>query len=128
MILNLLVLYLYSLIFATIGVAIYGIVAKSNVVKKIIALTILGDTVNLLFVLIGYRFIKRPAPPVVTSLVPTLRGIEYLVKHGVDPLTQAFVITAIVINLAVTALLVFLAVWMYRRFGTLELNEVGGRG
>ncbi len=126
MILDLLVLYLYALIFATIGVAIYGVVARSNVAKKIIALTILGDTVNLLLVLLGYRFVERPAPPVVTSLVPTSRDIEYLVEHGVDPLLQAFVITAIVINLAVTALLVFLAIHAYHRFGTLEMDEMGG--
>ncbi|HDD26878.1 MAG TPA: Na+/H+ antiporter subunit C, partial [Acidilobales archaeon] len=123
----LLATYVYASLIVIVAVAIYGIIAKPNLIKKIIALTILGDTVNTFIILIGYRFVSKPKPPVIPTLHPSPEDIINVVKYGVDPLPQAFVITAIVINLAITAFLVMLVVRTYRAYGTLEMDLIERR-
>ncbi len=110
-------------IIAIIGIAIYGIVAKPNLVKKIIALTILGDAANVLAILVGFR--KPPAiPPIFTYGEPTLRELSEFAERAVDPLPQALVLTAIVIAMAVNLLIIFIALQVYRLYGTLDMRKV----
>ena len=69
----------------------------------------------LLFVLIGYR--KDATAPIVTRL--TDKATLF-----VDPLPQALVLTAIVIGLGATALIVSLAVRIYEKYGTFDITKV----
>ncbi len=114
--------------YVNIGVSLYAALAKPNLVKKIIALTILGDSVNTFIILVGYRF-WRPGvflqPPVLTNLRPTSEVIRQFLEKAVDPIPQALVLTAIVINLAVTVFLATVALHMYRHFGTVNMDVVG---
>jgi len=114
----------FAALFATAAVGAYGVLAKRNVVKKIIALTILGDTVNTVAILVGFRVSGRVAPPVLPTLKPSKEVLESFASTAVDPIPQALVITAIVINLAVTAFLLFLAVRAYALYGTLDYDEI----
>ncbi|RLE91730.1 MAG: Na+/H+ antiporter subunit C [Thermoprotei archaeon] len=118
------VLYLYAALFIVFGISVYGVVVKPNIVKKLIALSILGDTANTLIIFLGYRTLPKPWPPVFPELEPSLELIEEFTKLSVDPLPQVLVITAIVINMAVTALLAFLAIQVYRLYGTLDFRKV----
>jgi multicomponent Na+:H+ antiporter subunit C len=115
--------YLYAVLIATAAVSIYGVVAKPNMLKKVIALTILGDTANTLFIFIGYR-LGSTTPPVLTTLTPSPTDIASFVALAVDPVPQCLVITAVVINMAVTALLLFLAIQAYRLHGTLDARRL----
>jgi len=119
-----LITYLYAALFVVFSIAVYGVVIKPNILKKIIALSILGDTVNTIIILLGYRAIAKPLPPILPTLNPTKESIEYFFKTSVDPIPQVLVITAIVINMAVTALLAFLAIQVYRLYGTLDYRKV----
>lgn len=121
---DILLSYIYLILFCTAGIAIYGIVSKSNLIKKIIALTIFGDIVNTLIILIGYRLVPKPLPPILPSLNPDEALYNLFVKSSVDPLPQALVITAIVINVAVVAFLVFLVVRIYASYGTIEYEDL----
>jgi len=108
---------------ATILISVYGIVAKPNLVKKLIALTIFGDTANVLVVLLGYRVIypiKPPIPPVWKESV-----LQNFLSTAVDPLPQALVLTAVVIGMAVNILIAFAIIQIYRIYGTLDVREVG---
>ncbi len=123
----------FSLLFATAAVSIYGVLAKRNVIKKIISLTILGDTVNTVAILIGYRLYRHVIPAILPTLHPRESTIKLFASSAVDPIPQVLVITAIVINLAVTAFLTFLAIQAYRLYGTLEYDKIlrirrGGEG
>ncbi len=115
-------------LYANIAVALYAVLAKPNLVKKIIALTILGDSVNTFAILVGYK-LWRPGlvlqPPVLTDWWPSKQAIEQFIQRAVDPLPQALVLTAIVINLAVTLFLITLALHMYRHFGTVDMTKIG---
>jgi len=105
-------------------VGVYGVLAKKNIIKKIIALTILGDTVNTIAIYLGYRVKGNPLPPILPYLHPSQQEISVFASRAVDPIPQALVITAIVINLAVTAFLLFLAVKIYQQYGTLDYKRI----
>ncbi len=108
---------------ATLLISIYGIVGKSNLVKKLIALTIFGDTANVLVILIGYRLIYPVKPPILFQLSRT--ALREFVRTAVDPLPQALVLTAVVIGMAVNILIAFAIIQIYRIYGTLDVREVG---
>ena len=118
------VTYLYAALFAVFTIAVYGVVVKPNILKKIIALSILGDTANTIMILLGYRTLAKPLPPILPTLTPAKELIREFSMTSVDPIPQVLVITAIVINMAVTALLAFLAVQVYRLYNTLDYREV----
>ncbi|RLG81275.1 MAG: Na+/H+ antiporter subunit C [Thermoprotei archaeon] len=108
----------------TITISLYGVIVKPNIIKKIIALTILGDTANVLIIFLAYRLIPFPKPPILPSLKPSEEALSSFMKSSVDPLPQALVITAIVINVAVIAFLVILAIQVFKQYHTLEYDEI----
>ncbi len=116
--------YIYLALLAIIGLAIYGIVFRPNILKKIIALTILGDTANIFMIYVGYRYAYPLKPPILWSWEPTPEDISTFLAQSVDPLPQALVITAIVINLAVTLLICFIAVQAYRLYHSLDVRDL----
>ncbi len=117
-------LYTWLLLLANAGLALYGIVVRPNVLKKIACLTILADTSFLIFALIGYRFKYPVQPYVLTNWHPTNNTLKSFLGVSVDPLTPTLTITAVVINLAITILLVFLAIRLYTVYGTLDVRKI----
>jgi multicomponent Na+:H+ antiporter subunit C len=87
---------------------------KKNLVKKIIGLGIAEYAINLFFILLGYRF-NAEAP-----ILDRLGGAG----NFVDPLPQALILTSIVIGLGVTALMVAIAVRIYEKYGTFDINQI----
>lgn len=124
--------YLFTVLimsmFVNLGVALYGVLAKPSLIKKIISLTILSDTANTFAIIIGYRRWPSPytpvKPPVLTNLNPSAHDILVFVTTSVDPLPQALVLTAIVIGLAITLFLVFLTLQVYRLYGTTDVRRI----
>ncbi|MGA1873637.1 MAG: sodium:proton antiporter, partial [Thermoplasmatota archaeon] len=101
-------LVFYGGILILIAVGIWGILSRRNLIKVIMAIAIIETGVNLLLVSVGY-ISGRSAP-----IVEGDTGIG-LVPDGqvVDPIPQALVLTAIVIGLATTALVLVVAVGYY---------------
>jgi len=83
-------------------------------VKIIIGLGIMEYAMNLFFVLLGYRFHGR-AP---------IEAPGQAIVNMVDPLPQALVLTSIVIGLAITALVISIAVRIYERYGTFDITKI----
>ena len=104
----------YLMVFLLFGIGIYCVLAKKNLIKIIIGIGIIEYALNLLFVILGYRYQGR-AP----ILAP-----DQVVTDMVDPLPQAVVLTAIVIGLATTALLVAVAVRLYEKYGTFDITKI----
>ncbi len=110
---------------ANIGLALYGVFTRPSLVKKIIALTIFSDTINLMVVLIGFRHAEpNPVPPILISIPPIKEDIITFMQKAVDPLPQALVLTAIVIGLAVILYLIFLTIQIYRIYGTTDVRKI----
>ena len=97
---------LYLLTFILFAIGLYGVLVKKNLIKMVVSLAIMEYAVNLFFVLIGYR--KGASFPVLSP--------NEVVGSMVDPLPQALILTAIVIGLAVTALMVSIAVRIYEKY------------
>lgn len=106
------------------AIAAYGIFAKPTVTKKILSLIVFTDSVNMFAISLGFRItqIVYPSPPILES--PKL--LEALPRVAVDPLPQAILITAIVINTSCVALLLALAIRYYRLHGSLLIKEAAG--
>ncbi len=115
-------------LYFNVAISLYGVVSKTNLVKKLIALTIFQDTVNMFTILIGYK-LWRPGlllqPPVLTDLSPTPETLREFVERSVDPLPQAFVLTAVVIGLAVTLFLTTIILHVSYHFKTVNVDEIG---
>ncbi len=96
------------------SIGLYSILTKKNLIKIIIGIAIVDYSINLFFILVAYRIDGR---------APILKEGEKI-KRIVDPLPQAVVLTSIVIGLAVTALLVAIAIRIYEKYGTFDINEI----
>lgn len=105
---------IYLLSILLFGIGLYGVLVKKNLIKMIIGLTIMEYALFLLFASLGYR--KGATAPIITK---GLEGVTF-----VDPLPQALVLTAIVIGLATTALVVSIAVRIYEKYGTFDITKI----
>ena len=83
-------------------------------IKIILSIGIMGYAANLFLILVAYK--KDAGYPILSP------GIEP--GAMVDPLPQAMVLTSIVIELGVTALLVALAVRLFQKYGTFDIAKI----
>ncbi|MBU1077633.1 MAG: sodium:proton antiporter [Spirochaetes bacterium] len=95
-------------------IGLYGVLVKRNLIKIIIGLALVEYSINLFLILIGY--IKGGKAPIV----------EKAAEGGifVDPLPQAMVLTTIVIGVATTGLLLAIAVRLYKKYGTFDIQKI----
>ena len=104
----------YILCFVLFCVGLYCVLRKRNLIKIIIGIGIIEYAVNLFFILVAYRLHGR------SPIYSCFQDIENMV----DPLPQALVLTSIVIGLAVTAMVVAIAIRIYERYGTFDITKI----
>ncbi len=105
---------LYILCFTLFLVGLYGLLTKRDLVKIILSSGIMGYACNLMLVLFGYR--RGGSYPILE------KGKEAAAM--VDPLPQALVLTSIVIELGVTALLAALAIRLFQKYRTYDITKI----
>ena len=110
------ILYFLSLVLFVMG--LYCLVAKKNIVKKIIGITIIEYSINLFLILIGYR--RGGIAPILLKDI----SVAELTERSVDPLPQALVLTSIVIGLGVLALMVGICLRLYEKYKTIDMSEI----
>ena len=96
------------------SIGLYCVLRKRNIIKIIIGIGIMEYAINLFFILIGY--VKEGRSPIFAS--------DQVVTRMVDPLPQAMVLTSIVIGLALTLLLVAMAIKIYEKYGTFDITKI----
>ena len=104
-----------GLLLALIGV--WGILTRRNIIRIIIAFTILDTGVHLIMVGLGY--VAKGTAPILDGELAALGTLNV-----VDPVPSALVLTAIVIGLAVTALMLSYAIRLYQTYHTLSIDEI----
>ncbi len=104
-----------SLILFTIG--LYGVIAKNNLIKKIVGLVIINSSVVLFFVAIGYR--EDGLAPIMSSDLADSTNLIF-----VNPVPQALMLTAIVVSISLTALALALVVKIYAKYKTLDIQKI----
>jgi multicomponent Na+:H+ antiporter subunit C len=92
----------------------YAILFERNLIKIAIGITLLEASANLLLIVLGYR--TGGSIPIYTLAGGT--------RTMVLPTPQALTLTAIVIGLATSALLLSLIILLYRHYGTLDVREI----
>ncbi len=105
-------------------VGIWAMLTKKNIIRIVIGFSIVDTGSHLIIVALGY--IKNATAPIIDTAVKydhsTGTGIKLLTKV-VDPVPSALVLTAIVIGLAVTALLLSFAIRLFKVSGSLNIDE-----
>jgi multicomponent Na+:H+ antiporter subunit C len=102
-------------------IGLYCILCKRNLLKIILGLIILSDGINLFFIALGYK--AEGIPPILHE-ESFKHGLEFFYMAAVDPLPQAFVLTAIVISMSVVAAALALTVKIYHEYGTLDIQKI----
>jgi len=103
--------------FLLVVIGIWGILTQKNIIKMIVSFTIFDTGINVIMVSIGY--IKGKTAPILDEAV----NIKDAVNKIVDPVPQALVLTAIVIGLGVTALMLAYAMKLHKQKGNLEIQN-----
>ena len=103
--------------FILILMGLYGALTNRNILRIIVSFSVANTGVNLVLVAVGYM--RGRTAPILDEAVP----IADAVTRIIDPLPQALVLTAIVIGLGVTALMLTYAYKLYEEKGTLDISK-----
>jgi multicomponent Na+:H+ antiporter subunit C len=98
-------------------IGLWGIISQRNIIKMIISFSIVDTSIHLLLVSIGY--IRGRKAPILDSSA----DVAHAASKVTDPVPQALVLTAIVIGVGITALMLTYALKLYRKHKTLEINH-----
>jgi len=101
-------------------ISFYGLVVSRNIIKSVIFIIVMEAAAIMFFLSIGYR--SGIIPPVGPGLA-TVESWEYVA----DPFPQALMITAIVIGLSVTTILLVMTLTMIREFKTTDWDTIQAR-
>jgi len=101
------------------------VLVKRNLLKIVIGFSLVDSGANLLIVSLGY--LPGRTAPIVDNADMLARHGSLLVDASkfVDPVPQALVLTAIVIGVGVTALMLAYVVRLYATGKTLDVREFG---
>jgi len=102
--------------FALILMGLYGALTHRDVIRMIIGFTIADAGVNIVLVAIGV--ITGREAPILDTIAPAEAA-----QRIIDPVPQALVLTAIVIGLGVTALMLAYAYRLFRFRRSLDISE-----
>ena len=95
------------------AIGFWGILTRRNLIRIILSLAIAETGLQLVMIAVGY--VRRGTAPILDGSAAA--------GQTVDPVPQALVLTAIVIGVAVNALLLALVIRLYRKKGTLNVED-----
>jgi multicomponent Na+:H+ antiporter subunit C len=95
-------------------IGLYGVVSSQNLIRTVLSLTVVQSATYLVLLGVGYRHGGK---------APIVADISTHSKL-VDPVTQVLVLTDIVIEATVTALLLALVVQAHKRFGSVDPEQL----
>lgn len=100
------------------GIGFGNLLLQPNLIKKIIGLNIMDTAIYLFLAEKGY-IAGRLAPIVVD-------GVQSMEAY-INPIPSGLVLTGIVVSVSVSALMLSLTIRLYRRYQTLDLDEISKR-
>lgn len=100
------------------GIGFANLLFQKNLIKKIIGFNIMDTAIYLFLAEKGY-IAGRIAPIVVD-------GIQD-VNTYINPIPSGLVLTGIVVSVSVSALMLSLTIRLYKRYHTLDLDEISAR-
>lgn len=113
--------YNYWICILLMMIGFYAMIAKRNLVKKIVGMNIFQTAIILFFVSTGF---KKDAT------IPIIKNGHEAIAHAVDaaqyinPLPHVLMLTAIVVMVSTFGVAVALLIMIYREYRTLEEDEI----
>jgi multicomponent Na+:H+ antiporter subunit C len=111
--------YIYVLVLALLALGLYGMLAKGDLVKKVIGMTIFTTAIYLFFI---EGSVKQGAT---APIIDPALGSDPAAY--VDPLPHLLILTAIVVGVGVVGVALSLLVRLYRVHGTLDEAVIADR-
>ena len=99
------------------GIGFTTLLLNRNMVKKIIGFSMMDSAVYLF--LASYGYIRGRLAPIINDISDPIE-----VSAFVNPLPAGLVLTGIVVSVSVTAIMLALTVRLYRRYHTLDIDEI----
>ena len=109
--------YVVAVLLLVLG--LYAVCTQKNLIKVVLGLGIIDYGINLLIVSVGFN--KGGTAPIFT-ISDLLNGISS--NFFVDPVPQALTLTSIVIGACVDAMALALVIMIYRKYKTINADEV----
>jgi multicomponent Na+:H+ antiporter subunit C len=103
--------------FALILIGLYGALTNRNLMRMIVAFTIANAGVHIVLVAVGYM--SGRTAPILDQAVPAAEAATRII----DPLPQALVLTAIVIGVGITALMLAYAYKLFEKKRSLDIGK-----
>lgn len=106
-------------------VGLYAMIAKNNLIKKIIGMNIFQTSIILFYISTAFK--KGASIPIIAH--GTGHGGHAAVKAAdyINPLPHVLMLTAIVVSVATLGVALALAIKVYKRYGTLEEDEISAQ-
>jgi len=98
-------------------IGMWGMLTQRNMIRMIIGFSLTDTGIHMVMVSIGY--VTGGTAPIINDAVPMADAVNRVV----DPVPSALVLTAIVIGLGVTAVMLAFAVRIYKARKTLNIDE-----
>ena len=100
------------------GIGFANLLFQKNLIKKIIGFNIMDTAIYLFLAEKGY--ISGRMPPIVVN------GVQEVGAY-INPIPSGLVLTGIVVSVSVSALMLSLTIRLYKRYHTLDLDEISIR-
>lgn len=100
------------------GIGFGNLLLQSNLIKKIIGLNIMDTAIYLFLAEKGY--ISGRGAPIIVD------GVQSMEAY-INPIPSGLVLTGIVVSVSVSALMLSITIRLYRRYQTLDLDEISTR-
>ena len=115
--------YNYCLYVILMMIGLYAMIAKNNLMKKLVGMNIFQTAIILFYVSIGFKH---------NATIPIIMGDHGHGGHGaaihaadyMNPLPHVLMLTAIVVSVATLGVAMALCVKVYQRYQTLEEDEL----
>jgi multicomponent Na+:H+ antiporter subunit C len=112
--------YNYWIVVLLIMIGLYAMIAKNNLVKKIIGMNIFQTAIILFYISIGA---KKGATIPIISHDPGGSHVAAAADF-INPLPHVLMLTAIVVSVATLGVALALALKVFRQYGTLEEDDI----
>lgn len=117
--------YNYWIYITLMMIGLYAVIAKNNLVKKIVGMNIFQTAIILFYVSVGAK--KGATIPIIENAHGDVHGhVSHAVKavEYINPLPHVLMLTAIVVAVATLGVALALAIKVYDRHKTLEEDEI----
>ena len=103
--------------FLLVLIGLWALLTQKNLIKMIVGFALLDTGVHMIMIAVGY--IKNATAPIISEGVTKANAAASIA----DPVPQALVLTAIVIGLGITALMLAFVLKMHQKRNSLDITH-----